>query len=68
VQVWLFLWGHMHGLGLLASLGYLLLPLVPVLACRVLYGEEISKFKWVAVVLALIGVGPGRYTHLMLPT
>ncbi len=56
VQLWLFLWGPMHGRGLQVSLGYFLLPLVLVLAGSVLYGEKISKFQWVAIVLAVIGV------------
>jgi len=47
----------MHGRGLQVSLGYFLLPLVLVLAGSVLYGEKISKFQWVAIVLAIIGVG-----------
>lgn len=56
VQLWLFLWGPMHGRGLQVSLGYFLLPLVLVLAGSVLYGEKISKFQWVAIILAVIGV------------
>lgn len=51
------LWGPMHGRGLQVSLGYFLLPLVLVLAGSVLYGEKISKFQWIAIVLAIIGVG-----------
>ncbi len=47
----------MHGRGLQVSLGYFLLPLVLVLAGSVLYGEKISKFQWIAIVLAIIGVG-----------
>ncbi|QNW98971.1 EamA family transporter RarD [Acinetobacter seifertii] len=57
VQLWLFLWGPMHGRGLQVSLGYFLLPLVLVLAGSVLYGEKISKFQWVAIILAIVGVG-----------
>lgn len=57
VQLWLFLWGPMHGRGLQVSLGYFLLPLVLVLAGSVLYGEKISKFQWVSIILAVIGVG-----------
>jgi chloramphenicol-sensitive protein RarD len=56
-QLWLFLWGPMHGRGLQVSLGYFLLPLVLVLAGSVLYGEKLSKFQWVAVLLAVFGVG-----------
>ncbi len=56
VQLCLFLCGPMHGRGLQVSLGYFLLPLVLVLAGSVLYGEKISKFQWVAIILAVIGV------------
>jgi len=56
-QLWLFLWGPMHGRGLQVSLGYFLLPLVLVLAGSFLYGEKLSKFQYLAVVLAMFGVG-----------
>ena len=56
-QLWLFLWGPMHGRGLQVSLGYFLLPLVLVLAGRFLYGEKLSRFQFVAVLLAVFGVG-----------
>lgn len=57
VQLWLFLWGPMHGRGLQVSLGYFLLPLILVLVGSVLYGEKLSKFQCVAVALAMFGVG-----------
>lgn len=57
VQLWIFLWGPMHGRGLQVSLGYFLLPLVLVLAGSVLYGEKLSKFQALAVFLAMLGVG-----------
>ncbi|ENW08393.1 EamA family transporter RarD [Acinetobacter beijerinckii] len=56
-QLWLFLWGPMHGRGLQVSLGYFLLPLILVLAGSFLYGEKLSKFQYVAVFLAVFGVG-----------
>ncbi|MEB6666132.1 EamA family transporter RarD [Acinetobacter vivianii] len=56
-QLWLFLWGPMHGRGLQVSLGYFLLPLVLVLAGSFLYGEKLSKFQYLAVLLAVFGVG-----------
>ena len=56
-QLWLFLWAPMHGRGLQVSLGYFLLPLVLVLAGSFLYGERLSKFQYVAVLLAVFGVG-----------
>lgn len=57
VQLWIFLWGPMHGRGLQVSLGYFLLPLVLVLAGSILYGEKLSKFQALAVFLAMLGVG-----------
>ncbi|RZF55810.1 EamA family transporter RarD [Acinetobacter halotolerans] len=63
VQLWLFLWGPMHGRGLQVSLGYFLLPLILVLAGSVLYGEKLSKFQCVAVALAMLGVGH-EFWHL----
>ncbi|EOR08741.1 EamA family transporter RarD [Acinetobacter genomosp. 15BJ] len=56
-QLWLFLWAPMHGRGLQVSLGYFLLPLVLVLAGSILYGEKLSKLQYVAVLLAVFGVG-----------
>lgn len=56
-QLWLFLWGPMHGRGLQVSLGYFLLPLVLVLAGSVFYKEKLSKFQIVAVICAVLGVG-----------
>ncbi|ENX41089.1 EamA family transporter RarD [Acinetobacter sp. NIPH 2100] len=56
-QLWLFLWAPMHGRGLQVSLGYFLLPLVLVLAGSILYGEKLSKFQYLAVLLAALGVG-----------
>jgi chloramphenicol-sensitive protein RarD len=55
-QLWLFLWGPIHGRGLQVSLGYFLLPLVLVLAGSFLYGERLSKFQYIAVLLAGFGV------------
>lgn len=57
VQLWLFLWGPMHGRGLQVSLGYFLLPLVLVIVGSFLYGEKLSKFQYIAVLLAACGVG-----------
>ncbi|ENX12659.1 protein RarD [Acinetobacter sp. CIP 64.2] len=56
-QLWLFLWAPMHGRGLQVSLGYFLLPLVLVLAGSFLYVEKLSRFQYVAVLLAVLGVG-----------
>lgn len=56
-QLWLFLWGPIHGRGLQVSLGYFLLPLILVLCGWLLYGEKLSKFQIGAIILALIGIG-----------
>lgn len=55
-QLWLFLWAPLHGRALAVSLGYFLLPLVMVLAGRVLFGERLTRGQQVATLLAAIGV------------
>lgn len=56
-QLWLFLWGPIHGRGLQVSLGYFLLPLVMVLLGCVLYKEKLSTWQMLAVACASVGVG-----------
>ncbi|MBS0608209.1 MAG: EamA family transporter RarD [Proteobacteria bacterium] len=56
VQLWLFLWAPLHGRALPVSLGYFLLPLVMVLAGRLLYRERLSPQQWLATLLAGLGV------------
>ncbi|MFT3760612.1 EamA family transporter RarD [Thauera sp.] len=56
IQIWLFLWAPLHGRALPVSLGYFLLPLVMVLAGRVLYRERLSSLQWLATALAAAGV------------
>lgn len=56
VQMWLFAWTPMHGHGLDASLGYLLLPIILVLSGRFLFHERVSRTQWVAVAIAAIAV------------
>ena len=56
VQLWLFLWAPLHGRALPVSLGYFLLPLVMVLAGRVLYRESLTGLQWLATLLAGAGV------------
>ncbi|AVP58101.1 EamA family transporter RarD [Pulveribacter suum] len=56
VQLWLFLWAPLHGRALPVSLGYFLLPLVMVLAGRVLFAERLSGLQWLATALAGAGV------------
>lgn len=57
VQSWLFVWAPVHGRALPVSLGYFLLPLVMVLAGRVLYRESLSPLQLLATALAAAGVG-----------
>lgn len=57
VQLWLFMWAPLQGRALPVSLGYFLLPLVMVLAGRLLYGERLSRLQWLATLLAVLGVG-----------
>ena len=56
VQLWLFLWAPLHGRALPVSLGSFLLPLVMVLAGRLLFGEQLTRLQWLATVLAALGV------------
>jgi chloramphenicol-sensitive protein RarD len=56
VQMWLFAWSPMHGHGLDASLGYLLLPIVLVLSGRFLFHERVTRMQWWAVATAAFAV------------
>jgi chloramphenicol-sensitive protein RarD len=56
VQLWLFMWAPLHGRALPVSLGYFLLPLVMVLAGRVLFGERLSRAQQLSTTLAGAGV------------
>jgi len=56
VQLWLFMWAPLNGRSLDVSLGYFLLPLTMVLTGRLVYGEQLSRLQWIAVVVAAIGV------------
>ena len=56
-QMALFTWAPLHGRALEVSLGYFLLPLVMVLAGRVVYGERLNRWQQLAVLLAALGVG-----------
>lgn len=55
-QMWLFLWAPNNGSSLSVSFGYLLLPIVMVAAGRVFFKERISTFKFIAVIIATLGV------------
>ncbi|WP_322999316.1 EamA family transporter RarD [Castellaniella sp.] len=57
VQLWLFVWAPLHGYALDVSMGYFLLPLVMVLAGRLVYRERLSRWQAWAVAFALLGVG-----------
>jgi len=56
VQMWLFAWTPMHGHGLDASLGYLLLPIMLVLSGRFLFHDRVSRTQWAAVAIAAVAV------------
>lgn len=56
VQQWLFLWAPLNGKALNVSLGYFLLPLTMVLIGKLLYGEQISMYKKLAVLAAVVGI------------
>ena len=55
-QMWLFLWAPNNGSSLSVSFGYLLLPIVMVAAGRLIFKERISTFKFIAVMIAALGV------------
>lgn len=55
-QMWLFLWAPNNGSSLSVFFGYLLLPIVMVAAGRVFFKERISTFKFIAVIIATLGV------------
>lgn len=52
LQLWLFVWGPMHGHALGISLGYLLLPLALVLAGRFVLSAHVTAVQWAAVAIA----------------
>ena len=56
LQLWLFMWAPMHGHGLDAALGYLLLPICLVLGGRFLLRAEVSRVQWLVVALAALAV------------
>src|SRR5690606_15387235 len=56
VQLWLFMWAPMHGHGLDASLGYLLLPITLVLGGRFILHAPVSRMQWGVVALAVVAV------------
>lgn len=55
-QLWLFVWAPLHQKALDVSMGYFLLPLIMVLAGRVVYKERLTRMQRLAVIIAAIGV------------
>lgn len=60
-QLGLFGWAPLHGVSQQVALGYFLMPLVMVLAGRVLYGEKLSLVRGLAVACAAFGVSVELY-------
>jgi chloramphenicol-sensitive protein RarD len=56
-QFWLFMWAPVNGQGVQTAMGYFLFPLMMVIFGCVLFGEKLSKLQWLAVALAVLGVG-----------
>lgn len=56
VQLWLFMWAPIHGHGLDAALGFLLLPISLVLAGRFLMKAHVSRMQWLVMSLAAVAV------------
>ncbi|WP_051224522.1 EamA family transporter RarD [Pseudoclavibacter soli] len=56
-QLWVFIWGAMHGHALDVSLGYFLMPLMMVLVGRVIFHDQINIWQLGAVVCAFVAVG-----------
>lgn len=56
VQLWLFMWAPIHGHGLDAGLGYLLLPISLVLCGRFLMHAHVTPLQWAVVALAVVAV------------
>lgn len=56
LQLWVFMWGPMHGHALDVSLGYFLMPLVVVGIGRLVFHDELDGWQIAAIVLATVGV------------
>lgn len=56
-QLWLFVWAPVNGQGVQTAMGYFLFPLMMVIFGCVLFGEKLSRSQWLAVTLAVLGVG-----------
>lgn len=55
-QMWLFLWAPNSGRAIEVSIGYLLMPIVMVAFGKIIYKENLSLNKWLAIIFAGIGV------------
>ncbi|HGO5809915.1 TPA: EamA family transporter RarD [Mannheimia haemolytica] len=55
-QMGLFLWAPNSGKAIEVSMGYLLMPIIMVAFGKVVYKETLSLNKWLAIVVAFIGV------------
>lgn len=56
-QLWLFVWAPVNGQGVQTAMGYFLFPLMMVIFGCVIFGEKLSRLQWLAVALAVLGVG-----------
>jgi chloramphenicol-sensitive protein RarD len=56
VQLWVFSWAPRSGHALDAAMGFLLMPIVLVLAGRYLFKDAVRPLQWVAVMLAGLAV------------
>lgn len=55
-QMWLFLWAPNSGKAIEVSIGYLLMPIIMVAFGKVVYKEMLSFNKWLAIIVAFVGV------------
>ena len=56
-QLWLFMWAPVNGEAVNTAMGYFLFPLVMVLMGCVLFKESLNRLQWLAITLAVVGVG-----------
>jgi chloramphenicol-sensitive protein RarD len=61
IQLWLFLWAPLHNKALDVSVGYFMLPLIMVVAGRIIYKDHLSQMKKGAALSACIGVAHELY-------
>ncbi len=55
-QLWVFVWGPVHGHALEVSLGFFLMPLALVLIGRVAFAERLTRPQLLAALIAAVGV------------